>query len=480
MTNSLVFFFASCLFAILFFWFYVRPTLSLSSTALGLLLVFHGPAYWYYTRFWVLRKGFFFNFYNEFNTTGAEKSIDGSKASQINEKLRAISSNYYDQILAAAENLDTIQSLDIALGLTLLVFCAGIWATDKALGYTRHAHDLALRDWKTRSFLPLKPNQSPLLVVLGGVAVLFMVYFLIRDEQLTKVHTYFFTSASEFDKIAMRRSMGGSQSYLFNLMLSTLLPFVAFVFWTWWREGGEKSIGWLAALVILLVITAKAATLSKAPPAVFVLQLLVLEVARNSLSFDKRQLAALGLASVLLFSAMTFVANSDLSGISESLTFLFYRLLMIPNESLLEYFAVFPSQFPHTMGLDIRWLAKLMGTEPMQSNFWRVAELLRGAPGSTTTAMFMADAWAAFSWAGVVGASFLFGCLIRWIDIQLLVKRGRSCVTLAGLGLGHYGIFIAMSTALQTSLLTGGLLLIVPTVALLERQWPRQAPGGSA
>jgi hypothetical protein len=71
------------------------------------------------------------------------------------------------------------------------------------------------------SFLPVKSTQQRLLVVLAGVAVLFMVSFLIRDEQLTKIHTYFFTSASEFDKIAMRRSMGGSQSYLFNLMLNS-------------------------------------------------------------------------------------------------------------------------------------------------------------------------------------------------------------------------------------------------------------------
>lgn len=468
MTPSLVFFFASCLFAFLFFWLYVRPTLSLSSTALGLLLVFHGPAYWYYTRSWALEKGIFFDLYRATGSTQVQMSQEGNARS------------FYDRLLAAAKDPNIIQSLDLALCFTFLGCCAGIWVADKMLGYSRQATDQALREWKKKSFLPLQPIQSPMLLTLAGLAVVFMVYFLIRDEQLTKVHTYFFTSASELDKIAMRRSMGGSHSYLFNLMLSTLLPFVAFVFWTWWREGGERSIGWLAALVILLVITAKAATLSKAPPALFVLQLLVLEVARNSLSLDKRQLAVLGLASVLLFSAMTFVANSDLSGISESLTFLFYRLLMIPNESLLEYFTVFPSQLPHTMGLDIRWLAKLMGTEPMQSNFWLVAETMRGVPGSATTAMFMADAWAAFSWAGVVGASFLFGWVVRWIDIQLLVKRGCSCVTLAGLGLGHYGIFIAMSTALQTAFLTGGLFLIVPMVALLERQWPRQAPVGTS
>jgi len=477
MTASLAFFLAGQLFAILFFWRYVRPTLSLSSTALGLLLIFHGPSYWYYTRLWGLERGYFFGLYRQFGSSSKAFSDQTVAAAQ---DVATISMTFADRKVAAAQDPTIICNLDISLGLVLIVFCVGIWSADKMFGYKTRAHNQALHEWKKKPFLPLKPNQSPLLVALAAVSVVFMVYFLIRDEQLTKVYTYFFTSANEFEKIAMRRSMGGSQSYFFNLMLSTLLPFVAFIFWTWWREGGGKGIGWLAALIILLVIIAKSATMSKAPLAVFFLQLLVLEVARNSLSLDKRQLAALSLASVLLFSAMTFVANSNLSEISKSLMFLFYRLLMIPNESLLEYFSVFPSQLPHTMGLDIRWLAKLMGTEPLQSNFWRVAELLRGAPGSTTTAMFMADAWAAFSWAGVVGASFLFGCLIRWIDIQLLVKRGRSCVTLAGLGLGHYGVFIAMSTALQTSLLTGGLLLIVPMVALLERQWPRQAPGGSA
>jgi hypothetical protein len=312
------------------------------------------------------------------------------------------------------------------------------------------------------------------LVIIAGMAALFMIYFAVRDGQLTKVYSYFFTSAGEFEKIGMRRSMGGSSSYFFNLMLGTLLPFVALILWTWWREGGGRGVGFLAALIIILVVTAKSATLSKAPPAVFLLQLLVIDFARRSLFFNWQQLAALGFVSLVLFSVMAFVSNSNLSGVPESLTFLFYRLLMIPNESLLEYFTVFPNSIPHTMGLDISWLAKLMGVEPLQANFWRVAEFLRGVPGSTTTALFIADAWGEFSWAGVVASSFLFGLFVRWIDIQLLVKRGRSCVTLAGLGLGHYGVFIALSTAFQTALLTGGLLLIVPVVAFLELKCSRR------
>jgi hypothetical protein len=278
----------------------------------------------------------------------------------------------------------------------------------------------------------------------------------------------------------MRHEMGGSRTYAFNLMLSNLLPFVAFSLWTWWREGGQSGVRWLAtAAVIILVITGKLATLSKAPVAVFLLQLLVLDIARRSLQVSARQLAMLAGSGVALFSVMIFAANSDLGGVSQSLLFLFYRVFMIPNESLLEYFAAFPLQLPHTLGHDIRWLAALLGADALQSSYFRVAELHRGIPGSATTAMFMADAWAAFSWTGVLVVSIVFGFLLRWIDIWLIARRDRSCITIAGLGLGHYGIFIALQTAFQTALLTGGLLMIVPATALLEWRWPWRASSHS-
>ena len=34
-------------------------------------------------------------------------------------------------------------------------------------------------------------------------------------------------------------------------------------------------------------------------------------------------------------------------------------------------------------------------------------------------------------------ALLALGFLVRWIDIELIVKRGRSCATIAGIGLGH-------------------------------------------
>ena len=82
--------------------------------------------------------------------------------------------------------------------------------------------------------------------------------------------------------------------------------------------------------------------------------------------------------------------------------------------------------------------------------------------------MFMGDGWADFAWVGVVLTAFLVGALIRWIDIQLVVRRGKTVASVGGLALGHYGLFIAFSTSFQTALITGGLALIVPLVRLIS------------
>lgn len=465
MTVSLAFFLLSLTGCVAFLWLYVRPTFSLSSITLGFLVFFHGPAYVYYTRQWSLGEGWAFNLYNQ-----------ASSRREVIEEVHE-SATYYDRLLAAIKSPDVIQSLDIALGLTLLLCCAGIWLADKLLRNDPIAQYKASLTWRGAPFLPLGQAQAARILVAASVAVVFMLYFMFQDHQLSKVFNYFFTSAGEFQKIAMRRESGGSPSYLFNLMLGTILPFIAFMLWAWWRERGGMGgvLPWFTVLVIILVFTAKLATLSKAPAAIFVLQLLVLEMARRSLVFSFRHLMLLSITGLSLFALMAFVANSDLLGAKDALMFLFYRIFMIPNVSLIEYFATIPSQLPYTNGNDIRWLAMLFGHEPLQPNYWRVAEFMRGAPGSTTTAMFMADAWAAFSWPGVAAVALALGFIVRWIDRQLIVDRGRSCVTLAGLGLGLHGIFIAISTAFQTALLTGGLLLIVPAVAFFEWRWRKPA-----
>ena len=94
----------------------------------------------------------------------------------------------------------------------------------------------------------------------------------------------------------------------------------------------------------------------------------------------------------------------------------------------------------------------------------------------------MGDAWADFAWPGVLGTAFIIGALTRWIDIQLIVRRGKSVASAAGLALGHFGLFIALSTSFQTALVTGGLALVIPLVGFLSHRQARaqQKPLGLA
>lgn len=460
MSFSGMIFVASLVATLVFLWYHVRLSFGLSSTLLGLVVLLHGPAYWYYTREWILGEGALFRLYN-------------SAWPQIgNATQQAAGSRFASNMLAAVTEGGVVKVMDLALALSLVAVCSGIWLADRVFRHPPQSHDLALSRWSAVSRAIDEQTQAPLMTWLAIAGALLMLLFVYRDAQLAKIHSYFFTHAGEFEKIAMRRQMGGSSSYFFNLMLSTVLPFVAFYLWSWWRDGKQHGVLALTGTFLLLLITAKLATLSKAPGAIFVLQLLVLEFARRSLRVNFRHGLMLVAFSLALFSVMTFAANSDLGGMKQSLIFLFYRVFMIPNESLLEYFMAFPQHLAHTHGQDIRPLAKLMGLEPLQANYWRVAELHRGAPGSTTTAMFVADAWAAWSWQGVAAVSLAMGFLVRLIDIELITKRGRACATVAGIGLGHYGLFIALSTSFQTALLTGGLALVLPLVYVA--QWRRR------
>lgn len=411
--------------------------LGLAPVLLGMLLVFHGPAYLYYTRVW------------------------------------GPGTDFYFQILEAAPGADVIGTLDVALGLLLLSVCAGIAFIDAGAGLSREDRVKALARW-AESPVVVPDGAADRLRIAGWLAVAVLAAFALAENQVGRTLSYALADLGEFEKIALRRELGGSQFYLFNLLEANVFPFLAFCLVVLARIGTPR-MNFLALCVIGLVLLAKLATLSKAPPAVFILQLLVLEAMRRSLRISPAAIGALVLAAAGLFTLTAFLANPTLGGIGDALDFLFYRTFMIVNEGLMEYFSAIPNVLPHTLGLENGALATLAGEQPLEPTYWVVGELHRGAFGSTTTVMFMGDAWAQFGWAGVIVAGLVAGALVRWLDIQLIMRRGKTVGTIAGLALGHYGIFVAHSTALQTALLTGGLLLVLPLVALVSGSAPASA-----
>jgi oligosaccharide repeat unit polymerase len=303
------------------------------------------------------------------------------------------------------------------------------------------------------------------------LAVCILLPFMFIDGQLPKVLHYFTADLGEFDKIALRREGGGSGFYLYNLLLANLLPFVGFCLLAL-AFAPKPAIKVWTIIFIGLIAVGKAATLSKAPLALFILQCAIVWLMLRKLTLPLRDVFILAGLATCLFLLMSWVANPRLDDLLSIFDFLFYRVFMIVNEGLLEYFAAIPYVIPHSWGAKFSWIATLLQSgEPRLATYWLVGEVHRGVLGSTTTVMFMGDAWAEFAWFGVAFTAFLAGAVARWIDIQLIVKRGKTMASVAGLALGHFGVFIAMSTSFQTSLITGGLLFVVPFVRLISMRW---------
>src|SRR5205823_10333830 len=205
-----------------------------------------------------------------------------------------------------------------------------------------------------------------------------------------------------------------------------------------------------------------------APFALFVIQLLLVAylVFRNNINW--RVALSAVVVILIIFYPIIRLAVPEVDEM-EALSFFYYRAFDISNQALLEYFVAFPERIPYMWGSNIRPLATLLGHEYAPS-FDVVSRVWRFTGGSTTTAMFIADAWADFSYFGVVGFSIVVGMVCRAIDIILLV-RGKTVTAVAVLAAAFIGIYNLMISALPTSMLSGGLILPpLFVIVILESQ----------
>jgi hypothetical protein len=123
---------------------------------------------------------------------------------------------------------------------------------------------------------------------------------------------------------------------------------------------------------------------------------------------------------------------------------------------------------------NIRPLATILGHEYVLS-FYSVSRVWRLTGGSTTTAMFIADAWADFSYFGMISYSIFVGMVCRAIDNILLV-RGKTVIAVTTLAAAFIGIYNLMISALPTSMLSGGLIL-PPVIVIMILEIPRSVAG---
>jgi hypothetical protein len=415
----------------LYLFYRLRLYLTASSMLLGFLLLVYGPAYLAYMLF-----------------------------------RRPIS--VVDLRISNSLNLDNaIVSLNLSIAIMFICVIAGIELVDRLAPHSAKALQKAISSWNLQPLSGGRSKSWPLLFAVLALA-LFMAWISLKEGHLAILKGFLSVSGNEPVKTAYRQQYGGSHVYLYNIVVASIAPMMII----WGVLSGWTQRWWpllaVTALLAIATVLGKLETLSKAPIALFLLQLMlaVYLIFRNTINW--RAAFACGIATLAIFYPIIRVAVPEVDQL-EAFSFFYYRAFDVSNQSLLEYFGAFPERISHMWGTNLRPIATLWGLQYVPS-FDVVSRLWRFSAGSTTTAMFIADAWADFSYFGVIGFSIIVGLICRTIDVVLLTG-GKTVTGVAVLAAAFVGIYNLMISALPTSMLSGGLILPpLLVVTILESQ----------
>lgn len=330
----------------------------------------------------------------------------------------------------------------------------------------------ALSQWNTQ---PLRDSLADHRVLLLAILILavFMFFTSIREHHIAIIRKFLSITVDDNSatRNAFRLHFAASPNYLYRLTLDAIAP--TFIVWGLLAGGLRRSwpLFLAASLLLLAALIGKFETLSKAPPAFFLVQLMIaaLLVFTNKISWKVG--LGISIAVALVLYAITrlivvFPEGSDIFGV------VYYRVFEVGNEALLENFATFPFMHPYMWGANLRPIAMLMGI-PYVPSFSIVAHTWYGNYDISVPALFIADARTDFAYAGVIVYSIVAGAACRAIDAVTLV-RGKTVIAVAVLCATFIGVFTLLVTAINTAFLSGGLLLaplLVGSVVATTHIW---------
>jgi hypothetical protein len=364
-----------------------------------------------------------------------------------------------------------IADVNFSLGLMYLGIVAGIEAMSRLWPARTAAMQIAARDWSRQSMKDDARTHRLLLIAILA-CLLMMLIFSLREDHVGTIRGFFAIERDNTARNLFRATHGGSSSYIYRVILSAVAPMLVI----WGLLAGTVSKSWplLGATALLMAATmlGKIETLSKAPPVFFLLQVMLAAL----LIFTNRVSWRVALFGSLTFLAVVYAATRLIIIFSPELSpieAVYSRIFDVENQTLVENFAVFPRLHPFMWGTNLRPIASLMGV-PFTPSFSIVAYIWYQDHNITSPTLFIADAWADFSYAGVIVFSIVAGAICRGIDLVFL-PQGKTVVNTAVLGATFWGVLTLVTTSLNIALLTGGLLL-APLLAAILVLASRRAP----
>jgi hypothetical protein len=353
-----------------------------------------------------------------------------------------------------------ITAINFSLALMYLGAIAGIESINKLFPARAAATEVALAGQRIQDDM----RDHRLLLAAISALFLLMLFYSIKENYIGTIEHFFSIKGDNQARNVYGAHFGGSTNYPYRVILAAVAPMLVI----WGLLAGLLNRSWplLLAVLLLFLVTmiGKIETLSKAPPSFFFIQIMlaILLTFTNRGGWKTAVASFVVVALVIYVTARLIIIFPAGTSIVEAV---YSRIFEVENETLVENFAVFPHLHPFTWGANIRPIALLMGV-PFVPSYNLVASTWYGSPDITSPTLFIADAWTDFSYAGVVVYSIIAGAVCRSIDIVFLV-RGKSVVGIAVLGATFWGVLTLITTALNTALLSGGLLLAPILAAML-------------
>jgi hypothetical protein len=301
-------------------------------------------------------------------------------------------------------------------------------------------------------------------VAVGVATAGFLILQFLLGDVLVSVAEFLAQETTQGRREA-RFLYGGAGGYLYNVMGGALGAWLSFYLLAKWWVTRKRILLATWALLASTLLVAKFGTLAKAPWVLFAMQTLLVFYVVRRISVRPRTILVFGVVGV---ATLVFTASIAFPGAQVGSIFLYLvrRIFYIPNEGLYQTLYVYPDYLPHTQGLNVGLFHRLFGTGDLTPAYSRVADFF-GAFEANYNALFIADAWVDFSWAGVIGISLLVGVVIKLVDLYY-AQLGKTPLTVSCFIAGLYGIDQLLATSAFTAFLSGGLLSI-PLLVLLAR-----------
>ena len=364
----------------------------------------------------------------------------------------------FPRIAARVQDFDAVVvAMNFSMAVMHASIIAGIELVDRLYPKRTAALGLNLKNWNTQS---LRDDDGSTMILLSAITavLVFLAVISFREDHLGKI-IHFLSVGSRID---YRLHHGGSQNYAYNVTLNAVAPML--MIWGL-LTGWLRRSWWLLLAAVLLfgtVMIGKSGTLAKAPAAVFLIQILlaILAIFSNRITW-RSAIGIAGAATVLLFAIFKLILPP-----SDVIQSIYNRVFEAENQSLLENFAVFPALHPFMWGTNLRLVAILAGTTPYVPTFSIVAYAWYGNYEVTSPALFIADAWAGFSFPGVIVFSLIAGITCRSLD-AIFLAGGKTVLAVAIIGVAFGGVFSLLTNALNSAMLSGGLVLSPALAGLL-------------